>query len=158
MNPRARRWIKRGILAALVIVVVGVGVLETLRLVAARRGVAAVEPPPTSEIRRLAVDAAYTDAYSGIIRADVALEAIAFGAGREVTRTSNEVVWQGTAPGLRFLASYHIDPGPPRRFTLSTAVFYESLIGRIYFLPVRFVHRRGVPFMVSHMLRRDSSG
>ncbi len=158
MNPTVQRWLKRGMFAALVIVVVGVGALECLRFVAIRRGVSAVELPPASEIRRRAFGAHYTDAYSTVIRDDAMLDAVEFGAGREVARTPDEVVWQGNAPGLHFLASYHIDPGPPRRFTLSTAVFYESVIGRIYFLPVRFVHRRGVPFMVSHMLRPKLEG
>lgn len=154
MNPLVRRWSKRVVLVTLVIVLVGMVALETLRLVASRRGVSAAELPADSEILRRAVGANYTDAYSAVIGPEVMLDSVEFGGGREVSRTPHEVVWQGTAPGLRFLASYHIDPGPPRRFTLSTAVFYESTMGLIYFLPVQFVHRRGVPFMVSEMLRR----
>lgn len=60
---------------------------------------------------------------------------------------------EGGAPGLRFLVSYHLERGSPSHVTFSTAVFYESAVGRVYFFFVRPVHRRIVPFMVSQTIR-----
>ena len=71
--------------------------------------------------------------------------------GQEVIRTGREVVWEARAPGLRFLVSYHLGTDRPRHITVSTAVFYESMVGPFYFFFVRPVHQRGVPFMVSEI-------
>lgn len=153
-GPAGRRWIKRLLVAAGVLLVAGIAALETARVVAHRRGVASVDLPQGSEIRRRSAGADYTDAYQVTLPADSDLDQAAFGQGTEVFRDRTEVVWEGRAPGLRFLASYRLEPGPPRRFTLSTAVFYESAIGAVYFFPTRYVHRRGVPYMVSRMAGR----
>ena len=156
-SPAVRRWVRRGAVAASLLLIVSIGVLETLRFVAYRRGVSAVDLPVGSEIRQRAAAADYTDAYSALVEGELNLDGVTFGLGREVVRTSYEVVYEGGAPGLRYLASYHLEPGPPQRFTLSTVVFYESVIGPVYFFPVRFVHRRGVPFMLSRMLSKQAS-
>ena len=101
----------------------------------------------------MAVGADYTDAYRVPVADETTIETFSFGAGTEIERTANEVVWEGRAPGLRFLAAYHLDSDGPAILTLSTAVFYESWIGRAYFVPVGFVHRRIIPFGLSG--RRD---
>ena len=132
----------------------GFGTLEVLRRVAYHRGTASVELPAGSEIRAKAEGADYTDAYRTPLPEAASIESFEFGLGREIARTEQEVVWEGAAPGLRYLASFHLSTGSPPELTLSTVVFYESAIGRAYFFFVRPVHRRGVPFMLSRLGRR----
>ncbi len=139
------------LIAGVVVVLLGALVLEVLRFISERRGVSSVGLPVGSEVRRRATGADYTDAYSVQLGSALDLAEADFGMGQVVYRDSAETIWEGRAPGLRFLASSHVAPGFPGRFTLSTVVFYESVVGPVYFFPVRFFHRRGVPFMVSRL-------
>ena len=148
-----RRWARRGAILALLLSLVGFGSLEAVRFVAHRRGTSAVDLPAASEIRTRADGADYTDAYRAPLEDNVTLDALSFGGGPPVVRTDREALWEGRAPGLRFIVSYHLETDGPRFVTLSTAVFYESTVGRLYFFFVRPVHRRGVPFMVSRIGR-----
>ncbi len=138
-------------IAGAVLAVVGLVTLEALSWTAKRRGIESVTLPPGSEIARLSAQADYADAYRCAVPGNaVTVDQLIPPGENEVTRTQNEVVQQGTAPGLRYLASYVVEgDGTTRQVTLSTAVFYESPLGRIYFTPVKHVHRRAVPFALS---------
>lgn len=146
-----RSWRRRGAILLALLIVAGIASLEALRVVAARRGVSEIELPPESVIAARADGANYIDAYRAPTHPDATLDAATFTMGREVARTESEIVWEGGAPGLRFLASYYLEEDAPRHFTLSTVVFYESWLGHVYFFFVKPVHRRLVPFMVSTM-------
>ena len=152
----ARFWLKRIAIAGVALVLVGVVALEALRWTSKRRGVESVPLPPSSEIAALSGEADYTDAYrcavaGGALNADQLIPP----GENEVARTQNEVVQEGTAPGLRFLTSYVLEQRGATQFvTLSTAVFCDSPLGLIYFTPVRYVHRRAVPFALSLWSKR----
>lgn len=152
-----RRWLKRGLVAAVIVLLLGFGALETVRFVAFHRGASEVELPVGSEIRNLAEGADYTDAYQTPVAPVSKIEDFVFGMGQVVFQSENEIVWEAEAPGLRFFASYHLSEDTPPNITLSTVVFYESLVGHVYFFFVRPVHRRGVPFMVSEIGRGQAS-
>jgi len=151
-----RRWVR--LLAVLGLVGLGLGfaVLESLRFAGSRRGVESVGLPQGSAIAMLSSGADYMDAYRSPLASHVSIETIdrfAFQRGEVVAASPNEVVFQSQAPGLRFLVSYHLtDIEDHQSVTVSTAVFYESLLGLIYFTPVKQVHKRGVPFVVSQMV------
>ena len=154
MASRTRKqvWLKRFAVAAALLVVLGFVALEALRFAAGRAGVREVVLPIGSEIEQIATGADYVDAYraplgcSGLSIASL----MPVNAERETVRTASEVVYRGTAPGLHYFASYILEPPEdPTRFVLATAVFYDSVLGSIYFTPVKQVHRRAVPFAVS---------
>ncbi len=119
--------------------------------------VGAVALPPGSEIERRSSGADYVDAYRASVAGPIPLEVIerlSFQRGTEVAASSNEVVFESTAPGLHSLVSYYLtDPDQSQTVTVGTAVFYESFLGWLYFTPVKQVHKRGLPFAVSKMLR-----
>ena len=151
-----KTWVRRLVVAGALLGLVGLVALEGMRYSASRRGVETVALPLGSEVARLAASADYTDAYRvALARPEATAEdvlGLRFDQGGEIVRTENEIVYEGTAPGLRFLASYFFEPGPTGGFvTLSTAVFYKSALGRLYFTPVGFGHRRLVPFAVSRI-------
>jgi len=151
-----RRWIR--VLAAILgaILIVGFGALEALRFVASRRGVDSVPLPRGSAVEAMSGSADYVDAYRSRVPTPVPLDGIdrfVFQGGARVASSANEVVFESGAPGLRFLVSYYLtDPGPEQSVTVSTVVFYESVVGAIYFAPVKQVHKRGVPFIVSRLV------
>ena len=151
-----KRWLRRLVLASIVLTATILGILEALRWTATRQGVVSVPLPEGSEIAKRALESDYADAYRiPLDRPDISGDTIAsltFQPGREIARTDNEVVFAGGAPGLRFLASYVLEPDEDAvQLTMSTAVFYESALGRLYFLPVGIGHRRLVPFALSRM-------
>ena len=156
-----KSWLKRGVVLVGGLGLLAVLFLEGLRFSATRQGVSAVAIPSGSKIAELAATADYTDAYriqvkeSGLRGTDV--RSLAFQQGREVARTDNEIVFEGRAPGLRFLAAYLLEPvqdgSQQSQLTMSTAVFYESGWGRLYFLPVGVGHRRLVPFALSRIVQ-----
>jgi hypothetical protein len=152
-----RGWVRVFPLLVLAGLVLGFAGLESLRFLAWRGGVESVALPPGSEIERLSSSADYVDAYRAPVAGPIPLEVIerlAFQRGTEVAASPNEVVFESTAPGLRFLVSYYLtDPDQSQTVTVGTAVFYESFLGWLYFTPVKQVHKRGVPFAVSRMLR-----
>ena len=156
------RWIYwlGGSFAALAIL--GFVVLESMRAVGFRRGVETVALPVGSRIEALSSDPDYWDSYRVPVAPPVALDSIerfVFQGGTEVARTPNELVFEGRAPGLRFLISYYLtDPGPAQTLTVSTLVEYESWLGALYFAPVEQVHKRGVPFIVSRVAAPPYSG
>lgn len=152
-----RKWIRRFTVALGTVGALLILALLVMRMVAARWGVQEVVLPAGSEIEARAGGADYTDAYSYPLEREYTIEQIeslAFQKGREVARTVSERVYEGGAPGLRFLVSYHLKGAPPSQVvTLSTVVFYESWVGSLYFTPVKLVHRQGVPFMTAQMIR-----
>ena len=159
-RSRKKVWLKRLAILGTILVVLGFGVLETIRFVAKRRGVESVQLPPGSEILTLSVGADYTDAYRcPLHRPGLTLDhVLPPQAEGEIARTQNEVVYEGEAPGLRYLASYFLDPAEDAKcVTLSTVVFYKSPLGLLYFTPVKQVHRRLVPFAVSHWAKQWST-
>lgn len=126
-------WLKRLAVAGAILVVVAFLVLEALRLAGMRAGVDSVALPVGSEIASRAGGNDYADAYRVPIPApplslkDVALPS---SGGQEIFRGPNEVIHEGRAPGLRYLLSYLLSPGPTAtQLTVSTAVFYESPLG-----------------------------
>ncbi len=150
------RWLKRIVIVAVILLLLGFGFLEALRWFAQRQGVSEVDLPAGSEIEKLAVAADYVDAYKVAVETEAIPESLmvaSFGKARQVAKTGREVVTEGSAPGLRFLVSYHSHLGSPPQVTFSTAVFYESIVGRVYFFFVRPVHRRIVPFMVCQTIK-----
>ena len=161
-DPRRpqRKWLRRLSLALLALIVIGFVGLESLRWIGHRRGIELVPLPANSEIRARSVGADYVDAYRAPLRDSVSIDVIdrlAFQRGDEVAADENELVFTAGAPGLRFLVSYYlVAEEPDRSVTVSTAVFYESFLGRLYFTPVKQVHRRGLPFIVSAMVAEAS--
>ena len=146
-----KTWLRRLLILGFVLTAVVLVLLEALRWTAAERGVVEVPLPAGSEIAARSKGADYADAYRAPLGrpgvTGAAIGAVGFRQGREIARTANEVVFEGSAPGLRFLASYFLERGPTAgHVTLSTSVFYHSVLGRIYFTPVRIGHRRLVPF------------
>lgn len=158
-----KTWFKRFALVAAALLVLAFLALEILRVVGTRSGVESVVLPAGSEIAARSDSSDYSDAYRILIPKSVSLQDwiahISQGRGEglevsEVVRAQNEVVYEGRAPGLRFLLSYFLSPGPSStHLTISTSVFYESLLGAIYFTPVKQVHRRGLPFVLSRQIR-----
>ena len=153
---KSKTWFKRLVAALVVSAFLGFGALEVIRFVALRAGVRAVQLPAGSQIRSLAAGADYVDAYeapldcSGLTIDEVLPEA----RPSEAARTFNEVVYRGTAPGLFYYASYLLEQSAAETVTLSTTVFYESVLGMVYFTPVKQVHRRAVPLAVSRLAKR----
>lgn len=150
------KWLKRLVVAGFVLALIGLGVLEVLRYQAERRGVVPVRLPSGTTMADLSRGADYTDAYRvPLRRPGVTPEAVLAAAqplGRQVARVGHEAVYEGGAPGLRFVAGYLYEPGPDGgHLVLSTAVFYKSMLGRLYFMPVGVAHRRLVPFALSRM-------
>jgi hypothetical protein len=159
-----RRWPRVLGATALACLVIGFGALETFRFIASRRGVESVALPRGSEAEARSASADYVDAYRARLSTPVPLASIerfVFQGGARVASTSNEVVFESGAPGLRLLISYYLtDPSPEQSVTVSTVVFYESVVGAIYFTPVQQVHKRGVPFIVwrvSNSVSRSSA-
>lgn len=153
------RWLKYTLGIIAVLFILGVCALEILHSIAENQGVTAVSLPSGSEIEKLASKADYVDAYKVMVKKAAVpdtLHVVSFGEVREVAKTGQEIVVEGSAPGLRFLVSYHSVPGNPPHATFSTAVFYKSIIGRIYFFFVKPIHRRMVPFMVSQTIGKTS--
>ena len=151
-NLLKHRWIKFAIIVITALVVLGFLLLKILRSVAQNQGVTEVNLPSGSEIERLALHADYVDAYQVTVEKASIPESLfvaSYGGNREVARTDQEIVTEGIAPGLSFLVSYHSADGNPQYTIFSTAVFYESVLGRICFFFVRPVHGRIVPFMLS---------
>ncbi len=152
-----RNWARVLGVTLLALPAIGFVVLEVLRLIGFHRGVESVSLPEGSEIGARAREADYVDAYRAPIPVPVSLDLIeqfAFQRGLEVASTRNELVFAGGAPGLRFLVSYYLtEPGPDQTVTVSTAVFYESALGALYFAPVQQIHKRGVPFIISHVVK-----
>ena len=155
--PFRRKWVRMIGVTLLALLTIGFVTMEVLRLIGSHRGVKSVSLPAGSEVEARSHDADYVDAYSSPTRAPVSLGLIdrfAFQRGSEVISTPNEVVFESGAPGLRFLVSYYLtEPGPDQTVTVSTAVFYESALGALYFAPVKQVHKRGVPFIVSQLVK-----
>ena len=159
MRSRWFYWLGGGFAA---LAMLGFVVLESMRIVGHRRGVESVAMPVGSRIEALSSDPDYWDSYRAPVAPAVTLDSIerfVFQRGTEVARTPNEVVFEGRAPGLRFLISYYLtDPGPAQTLTVSTLVEYESWLGALYFTPVKQVHMRGVPFIVSRVATAPYSG
>ena len=154
-----RKWIRLLAAVVLVLIVAVFVVLEALRLISVQRGVESVSLPAGSEVEARANGADYVDAYRANIPDPLSLDQIerfAFQRGTMVISTLNEIVYESGAPGLRFLVSYYLtDPGPEQSVTVSTVVFYESVLGAIYFSPVKQIHRRCVPFIVSRLVDEE---
>ncbi len=154
-----RQWMRPLLLGAVALVMLGAVGLKGLRRVGTGRGVAAVSLPALSEIASRASEAEYADAYRAPLSrlpSLASVERLAFQRGRKVVSTPTEVVYEGGAPGLRFLVSYYVtgaNGGEPG-VVVSTVVFYESWIGALYFASVKQVHKHGLPFIVSQMAGR----
>ena len=150
-------WIRRVAVAAAVLLLFGFLALETLRFLGTRAGVETVALPDGSEIQSRSFGNDYADAYRIPLPVRyVSLRELsgASESDREVFRGENEVIFEGGAPGLRYLLSYHVSPGEESsHLTVSTVVFYETFVGPIYFTPVQLGHRRILPFFVSRLAR-----
>ena len=76
----------------------------------------------------------------------------AFRKGKEIFRSEAEVVYQGTAPGLTWQASYQFDRSTsPNTIMVTTTVRYRNNLGRAYWLLVKPGHRMLTPFRVDQM-------
>ena len=157
MRPAARRWIKRLTVLAVALALLVLLGLEAMRFVAARHGVETVPLPEGSEIEARSAEADYADAYrSPLPDPEVSLESLAHRASPArllVAEAADEVVYEGRAPGLRYLVSLVLDRrGETVYLTLSTAVFYESPLGLAYFTTVKVGHRRLVPYALYRLV------
>ena len=159
MNP----WVKRIVATGVALGALFVGLLLMLSGIGHSRGVRAVVPQAPSLIASRIAGADYVDAY----RITVAprrfrnlddVIAAAFQKGRQVDRNETEVVYEDSAPGLVFYVAYQLaSEGDQTALTMTTVVRYTSSAGRAYFAVVRPVHQRGMPFMVSRMVRSSDS-
>ena len=153
------RWIKRIVATGLALGALFVGLLLTSSGIGHSRGVRTVVPKTPSLITSRIAGADYVDAYRitvapGRFRNLDDVVAAAFQKGRQVDRNATEVVYADRAPGLVFYVAYQLDSdGGQSTLTMTTVVRYTSSAGRPYFTVVKPVHRRGVPFMVSRMVR-----
>jgi len=73
--------------------------------------------------------------------------------GQEISRTSRAVVYEDHAPGLRFLVEYRMD-STSDQLHFSTAVYYESIVGRVYFFFVKPIHYLVAPLVPRITVRR----
>ena len=149
-----RLWLRRLTVVALAAAAALWIGLELGRWRAVRRGVEAVAPPRPSLLAERASGADYVDAYRVAVAASVDLEAVESAApfgGELMARSDEEILYAGSAPGLRFLLSLHLDREGGSRLTLGTAVFYDSWVGRLYFVPVGVGHRRLVPIALERL-------
>ncbi len=153
------RWIKRIVAIGLALGTLFVALLLMLSGIGHSRGVRAVVPQAPSLISRRIAGADYVDAYRiaeapGRFRNLDDVVAVAFQEGRQVDRNTTEVVYEDRAPGLIFYVAYQLtSEGGQSILTMTTVVRYTSSAGRAYFAVVRPVHQRGMPFMVSRMVR-----
>ena len=138
------------------IVVLMFNIVIVLAIIARSRGVEAAPIPRGSLIATLATDADYAGAYrvpvSSIDFPSVEmLEAVAFEQGEGIVGQSpNEAVYRGHAPGLQYHVSYLLsDRAEQRWVTVSTAVHYETAVGKLYFAGVRLVHWGLTPWVLS---------
>lgn len=151
---RKARFLALGVLVVLLVGFIGI------RWIAASRGVVETAIPRTSLIHdHLDPTPDYVDSYRcpvppGTI-ADIAdIERLAFQKGTLTGESGTELVYRAGAPGLVFHISYLLDrPIEPTSIQVSTVVHYESRWGAIYFAFVRPIHKAGVPFIVSQMVR-----
>ena len=104
-----RRCVRALCATVLAFLVVGFGTLETLRLVASRRGVQSVALPRGSEVEARSGSADYVDAYRAPLPTPVPLESIecfVFQGGRRVAATPNRATPPpfGTTNTVMYLA------------------------------------------------------
>jgi len=160
-----KRSTKIVLLTPPIIIVVLFNVVIALALVARSRGVEAVPIPQSSLIESVAADADYAGAYrvpvSPLDFPSVEIfKAVAFEKGDGVVGQSpTEIVYRGRAAGLQYHVSYYLNDRDDRRWvTMSTAVHYESTVGKLYFGAVRLVHWGVTPWVLSRWAVRRSGG
>ena len=106
-----RLWLKRLTVVAAVLGLLGLLALEIGRWLGRRAGVEEVGLPAGSEILARSSGGDYADAYRLVLRDFAASLETARGVSSgdaAVFRDENEVIFEGRAPGLRFLLSYHL--------------------------------------------------
>ena len=151
-----KRSTKIVLLTPLAIVVLLFNIVILLAVVARSRGVEAAPIPQGSLIETVAADADYAGAY----RVPVSpldfptvevFDAIAFEQGDGVVgQSSDEVVFRGRGPGMQYHVSYLLsDRNDQLWVTMSTAVHYESTLGKMSFAAVRLVHWGVTPWVLS---------
>lgn len=139
-----------------IIIVILFNVVIALAIMARSRGVEAAPIPSGSLIESVAADADYAGAYRVPVSAldfpSVEIfDAVAFERGDGVVGQSpTEIVYRGRAAGLQYHVSYHLSDRDEQRWvTMSTAVHYESTVGKVYFGAVRLVHWGVTPWALS---------
>lgn len=151
-----KRSTKIVLLTPLALVVLLFNIVIVLAIIARSRGVEAAPIPQGSLIETVASDADYAGAYRVPVSSldfpsvDV-LEAVAFEQGDGIVGQSpTEIVYRGRAPGLLYHVSYLLNDRAEQRWvTVSTAVHYETTVGKLYFAGVRLVHWGLTPWVLS---------
>ncbi|WP_420318934.1 hypothetical protein [Ekhidna sp.] len=146
MINRKLKWFT---LIAFIILFLGYILLKILFQIGINNGVKVVDLPSQSKISQLIENADYVDAYEIGLNEPIdqnKINAFAASLGDEYFKNENEMIVKGTAPGLTFFASFY--KNSENRLTLSTVVFYENLMGMIYFTPVKIVHKNGLPYFL----------
>ena len=147
---------RRILLTVATVAVVAFDVAVALAIMARSRGVEAVAIPPASLIGVVAQDADYAAAYYvPVSRLDfpsvAVIDAITLGGANEVVgRAPTEVVYRGHGPGLDYHMGYLLrDAAGRRTLTVTTAVHYRNVLGRLYFALARVADWSLLPLAMS---------
>ena len=151
-----KRSTKIVLLTPVAIVIILFNIVIVLAVVARSRGVEATPIPQGSLIATVAADADYAGAY----RVPVSpldfptvevFDALAFEQGDGVVGQSpEEIVFRGQGPGMQYQVCYRMSDSDDQLWvTMSTAVHYESTLGKMSFGAVRLVHWGVTPWVLS---------